>query len=120
MAEVILIITGVLFGGFLVWLVLRNAGKEKMDFLAKQAEAYREQNSLKEKEINELNRQNSQKTAELNAMTVDCRSRRQRCSNYARNSTWNLKTLQMKFLMRSQRNLPSKIRKVLATCSTPE
>ena len=70
MAEVILIITGVLFGGLLVWLVLRNAGKEKMDFLSKQAESYREQNSLKEKEINELNRQNSQKTAELNAMTV--------------------------------------------------
>lgn len=70
MAEVILIITGVLFGGLLVWLVLRNAGKEKMDFLTKQEEAYREQNSLKEKEINELNRQNSQKTAELNAITV--------------------------------------------------
>lgn len=69
MAEVILIITGVLFGGLLVWLVLRNAGKEKMDFLTKQSEAYREQNSLKEKEINELNRQNSQRTAELNAMT---------------------------------------------------
>jgi DNA recombination protein RmuC len=70
MAEVILIITGVFFGGLLVWMVLRNAGKEKMDFLAKQAEAYREQNALKEKEINELNRQNSQKTAELIAMTV--------------------------------------------------
>jgi DNA recombination protein RmuC len=70
MAEVILIITGVLFGGFLVWLVLRNSGKEKMDFLIRQSEAYREQNSLKEREINELNRQNSQKTAELNAMTV--------------------------------------------------
>lgn len=70
MAEVILIITGVLFGGLLVWLVLRNAGKEKMDFLIKQSEAYRDQNSLKEREINELNRQNSQKTAELNAMSV--------------------------------------------------
>jgi DNA recombination protein RmuC len=70
MAEVILIITGVLFGGFLVWLVLRNSGKEKMDFFIRQSEAYREQNSLKEREINELNRQNSQKTAELNAMTV--------------------------------------------------
>lgn len=68
MTEILLIITGLLFGGLFVWFVMRNTGRDKNDFLAKQVDVLREDNSQKEKTINELNRQNSQKSAEMAAM----------------------------------------------------
>lgn len=68
MTELILIISGVIAGGLLVWILLRNTGKEKIDFLSGQLQAIQAEKAEKEKEINELNRQNSQKAAEYNAL----------------------------------------------------
>ncbi len=70
MSEITFVISGFLTGGLLVWLVLKNSAKDKINFMAKQAETLHERNIIKEKEINELNRQNAQKTAELNAITI--------------------------------------------------
>ncbi len=68
MTELILIISGVIAGGLLVWIVLRNTGKEKIEFLSGQIQTLQAGMAEKEKEINELNRQNSQKAAEYNAL----------------------------------------------------
>jgi DNA recombination protein RmuC len=77
MTELILLGSGFLLGGILVWLVLRNSGREKINLFAGQLEQSQAETTRKEQAIIELNREVSQKTAELTAINQRLQEQKQ-------------------------------------------
>ena len=77
MTELILLGIGFLLGGILVWLVLRNSGRDKVSLFSRQLEQSQAENTRKEQSIIELNREVSQKTAELSAINERLQEQKQ-------------------------------------------
>jgi DNA recombination protein RmuC len=119
MTEIILLITGFVIGGLLVWFVLRNAGQEKIKFFSKQADSYREENGQKEIVINDLNRQNSQKTAELNAIQEKLQEQKKELENLREKFNLEFKNLANEIFEEKSKKFAEQNKENLGTLLNP-